>query len=1150
MHRQTPPTSSSTAGPASVERVTVGHPVDVATGAVYTAATDWRIPGDVPIRQRRFYSTSSLAATPLGHGWSSEWFMGLHETDEHFVLTNDEGQPVRFAPPSTESASINPGAEMELSRRDRYVVVYYWHHLQRFVFEPGGRGDYRLHAIENLSGDQVRLVYDSGRLARIVVSSDRVIAIRYSGDGFVRQMELEQRDAAPLVLVRYEHDQHGNLTAVLDRGGGATRYEYDAARRLVGETNRVGARFTFSYDETGRCIHTAGTDGYLERRLKYLPHGRGTVVTDSQGAVTTYFYDASGAVSRIVNAEGAETRRIRTGSVRQEVRPNGAIVQKDYDASGNVVRSSSASGGVTTYEYNALHLCTKRTNPDGNAWTFDYDDRGRPVRVVNPSGGEWRFQCNRHGRIELVTNPRGHSTSFGHDRYGNCIERRDADGVASRFGYDELGRLVEMVDRGGRRHRYQYDQRGWLTSIERNGRRVAAYAYDAEGHIVEFVGEAGQRSALRYSPWGLRVASSKIGADGATLSATTYEYDTEGRLTSLLDPEGRRLRFGFDACGRLSRTVFGDGSVEERRYDPSGNVIEISADGRPLVTYAYDAANRLVEKESLGSGKATLTYDCMGRITDATNDWTHVSLHYDAMGNPVEEQQDGIALRRTFDAMGNCVGLVVPDLLQMTYEYDPMQRVSCMTGPDARAHRFVHDNRYDVPASHEHPNGLLDTCEFDPDRGSITQRTVPSGFSAAYAKVTRQHKIERSGRVIESIESDNTRRFEFDALGRLSAVVRDRKRANVFGYDLSGNITSDASTGAKSYDARNRLLRTRDARYEYPDPLTCVLTDVNTGSRVTYNFDGEGRLLEVATPSTRVTFRYDAFGRRISKSSDEGETKFWWDGTSLLREHSSAGEECYYTFVPRCFRPVSKLVPRTDGRGLHWQAFDYHLDLLGTPREISDERGEIVWAADYEPYGTARVRIGDPTLNRIRFPGQYADAETGLCYNIYRYYDPRLGRYISEDPIGFSSSSLNLFSYPADPVNRTDALGLDCGDPDAVHIYHGTLDEDKLRETGFTTKDKYGGDAAPPYVCVSTDRRAAADALNPNTRVDAQYAAAPALLTGSMPKAEWDRLHAEGHLTTNDYGGFHSNMDSSETKARTPEGVAALNKAFGLPGGT
>jgi uncharacterized protein RhaS with RHS repeats len=173
-----------------------------------------------------------------------------------------------------------------------------------------------------------------------------------------------------------------------------------------------------------------------------------------------------------------------------------------------------------------------------------------------------------------------------------------------------------------------------------------------------------------------------------------------------------------------------------------------------------------------------------------------------------------------------------------------------------------------------------------------------------------------------------------------------------------------------------------------------------------------------------------------------------------------------------------------------------------------------------------------------------------LHYNFNRYYDPRLGRYLTEDPIGFLSSSLNHYSYSPDPINRADPLGLDCGDPDAVHIYHGTLDEDGLRQSGFHTKDKYGGEAQPPFVCVSTDRRAAAEAIDPHgPRIDAQGASAPAVLTGSISRGEWDRLHAEGHLSTNDYGGFGHGLGTSETKARTPEGVAALNNAFGLPGG-
>ncbi|QOH37730.1 RHS repeat-associated core domain protein [Burkholderia cepacia] len=92
-----------------------------------------------------------------------------------------------------------------------------------------------------------------------------------------------------------------------------------------------------------------------------------------------------------------------------------------------------------------------------------------------------------------------------------------------------------------------------------------------------------------------------------------------------------------------------------------------------------------------------------------------------------------------------------------------------------------------------------------------------------------------------------------------------------------------------------------------------------------------------------------------------------------------------------------------DGRAWH-----YVTDHLGTPQELYDDRKEIVWAADLSAYGCVRREIASSVDNPIRFPGQYYDAESGLHYNRFRYYDPASGRYVSQDPIGFLGDTTSM----------------------------------------------------------------------------------------------------------------------------------------------
>ncbi|TAL16594.1 hypothetical protein EPN96_08590 [bacterium] len=119
-----------------------------------------------------------------------------------------------------------------------------------------------------------------------------------------------------------------------------------------------------------------------------------------------------------------------------------------------------------------------------------------------------------------------------------------------------------------------------------------------------------------------------------------------------------------------------------------------------------------------------------------------------------------------------------------------------------------------------------------------------------------------------------------------------------------------------------------------------------------------------------------------------------------------------------------------------WRYYWYQNDNLGTPKALTDENGQIVWSASAEAFGKTAVDTASIVTNNLRFPGQYEDAETGLHYNYHRYYDPEMGRYTTEDPLGnfiitnkkrsstiFMNSNHFLYAN-LNPINLTDIYGL------------------------------------------------------------------------------------------------------------------------------
>ena len=95
---------------------------------------------------------------------------------------------------------------------------------------------------------------------------------------------------------------------------------------------------------------------------------------------------------------------------------------------------------------------------------------------------------------------------------------------------------------------------------------------------------------------------------------------------------------------------------------------------------------------------------------------------------------------------------------------------------------------------------------------------------------------------------------------------------------------------------------------------------------------------------------------------------------------------------------------------------------------MTDSSGQVVWSADYKPFGEATVTVSTIT-NNLQFPGRYFDAKTGLNYNYFRDYNPAIGKYKQADPIGIRRGRNHLYAYVGNnPVRLIDSRGLAVGD--------------------------------------------------------------------------------------------------------------------------
>ncbi|HCI2710085.1 TPA: RHS repeat protein, partial [Pseudomonas aeruginosa] len=531
---------------------------------------------------------------------------------------------------------------------------------------------------------------------------------------------------------------------------------------------------------------------------------------------------------------------------------------------------------------------------------------------------------------------------------------------------------------------------------------------------------------------------------------TQLAYDAQDNLTEVKDPRGVTTRYEYDGLGNLTRLVSPDSGTTTFEHDAAGNVIR-RTDARGAVTeYRYDALNRLIERHSPSDPSLDVQYRYdltadgnkgIGRLGAIEGARDSLVYRYDERGNLVEQvrsirlDQQTLLDRVTYryDAANQLLEIGYPSGLAIGYPRNAGGQVASVTLAvgDKAPSPLVGQIAY-LPFGPLQRltwgNGIALSREYDQDYQLLRQKVGPwqSDYQHDANGNIQQHRHSLWG----------TLDYQYDPLDRLTEE-RGVQGGRSYAYDAVGNRTQRSDNPASGGTASSQ-------DYQYaPDSnrLTAIgaqavtsdaagnLTQDRAARKLAY--DAQGRLQSVSLDSQQVAeYRYNALGQRIVKLTPESVTTYLYgpDGQLLGEaEHDGSGRKLraqYYLWLDSL--PLATIDADYDAQGKvgNPTLLYLHGDHLDTPRLATDASGQIAWQWQSDAFGRGEALSQGSTQVNLRFPGQYYDAESGLHYNYFRDYDPETGRYVESDPIGLGGG-LNTYGYvEANPVLRTDSLGL------------------------------------------------------------------------------------------------------------------------------
>jgi RHS repeat-associated protein len=826
------------------------------------------------------------------------------------------------------------------------------------------------------------------------------------------------------------YDAYGNLTQMVSGGGAGQNllqlqtdftYVLNAPAYIVDRVAKVERRVPGQaalqteldeYDQTDTVVKGDLTavsrylnleSRYVTRRMTYDNQGSLLTATDETGRTVTTDYQASPLDFLPFHVKNAlnETTTLgwdpACGAVTSTTDPNSNATTQTYDSLCRPSRTTDPLGGYVQRYYQNLGDPTAQktraerlaaTGVSGVDWSENYfDGLGRSYKTTRrgPAAGQDTV-------IERTYNNRGSVASTTEPYYGGDPPR------VTQYRYDALDRLVRTVLPDQNDITTDYLAAGQVTT-DPNGKSVTT-RFDAFGRTTQVERTFGGSPAVTSTTYD--ILGRPIGIQDAASNSWTYQYDSLGRRWDEQDPDLGHWTYTYDDAGRPTSHTDAKAQETTMTYDPVGR-IQTKTSPVGTVTFAY--------------GEPRSGYFNVGRLTTVTSPLDILALDHDKVGRTTRAQRTlpqiaSYTATKTYDAGGYLQTTNYPDNdVVGPLGYDEAGRLKSIPG-------IVTGITYDAagrPTEMVNANGAATTWTYDADRGFLT------GIQTSAAAGTIQNLT-----------------YSHDAAGLIQGLAQrvagTPGEAWTYGYDDLYHLTSatDGNTPANSqtwqYDSVDRILANSrvPGTYAYPAAGQPRPHAPLTVSGVTYTYDPNGNLTSgngrapIWDAENRIasiggtSFGYDAFGERLTKVSSS---------STSLYPFGDDYEDTNGTVTKYISVEGLGVVAKRVGSGMGATTYWLHTDGLGSIQAVTDAAGAPVLARTYRAYGETLSQSGKNMESR-GWIDQRNDTETGLTYLHARYFDPKLGTFLSPDPIGVDGG-LNQYGYGfGSPVNLADSSGL------------------------------------------------------------------------------------------------------------------------------